>query len=419
VSESLPRRFRALLTQPRIPAVACWSVVSRLPVYLTSLAVVLVVREQGGSYAQAGVATALYTVGMAAGGPLIGRWLDRSGRRPALIATGLCYPAALAALVLATRPGSWGQPLAAVLAGAALPPANACMRALWARLPLPERDRETAYLWEALLTEALVIGSPLLLAALMLSGSAARALTVVALIGGTGALGLALVRLPQGTDPRRAAPQETPAPAGAERGAARPLLGPLREPAMAALATTMAACAVPIGLLTLAIPAFVSAHGSPKLTGAVYACWGVGSAIGALWLGRAEPSTPVHQRFPRLVLTYALGTGLTLAAGSPAALALALAVGGTPIALVSAAEMTLVSTVADSRFLGEAFTWASLATVLGDALGQQAGGLLMAPVGARGVFAVAFLTALAAAGLAFGSRGLLARGRATPHRCPV
>ncbi|MFD0385333.1 hypothetical protein ACFQ2B_32875 [Streptomyces stramineus] len=53
---------------------------------------------------------------------------------------------------------------------------------------------------------------------------------------------------------------------------------------------------------------------------------------------------------------------------------MALAVGSAPIALVSASEMTLVSTVADSRSLTEAFTWAMLATVAGDALGQQAGG---------------------------------------------
>ncbi|TFV29912.1 hypothetical protein E4K10_46230 [Streptomyces sp. T1317-0309] len=45
--------------------------VSRLPVYLVSLALILVVREQGGSYPQAGLVSALYTVGMALGSPLI------------------------------------------------------------------------------------------------------------------------------------------------------------------------------------------------------------------------------------------------------------------------------------------------------------------------------------------------------------
>ncbi|MER7847722.1 MFS transporter [Kitasatospora sp. NPDC096077] len=400
-ADTLATRVGALLRRPQVPAVAGWSVVSRLPVYLMSLATVLVVREQGGSFAQAGLTSALYTAGMAVGGPLVARRLDRAGRRPVLLATGLLYPAALAALAWGTRPGGWAQLVVAALAGIALPPANACMRSLWARLPLSDTERDTAYLWEAVLAEVLVIGAPLMLAALMLAGSAALALTVVAALGGTGALGLALVRLPTGTDP---------APS-AER---RDLLGPLRSPAMLALTAVMASCAVPIGLLTLAIPAFVAAHGSPGGTGAVYACWGVGSALGAVWLGRSQSDVPAPTRFPRLVLAYALGTGLTLTATSQPLLALALALGGAPIALVSAVEMTLVGAVADGRSLAEAFTWASLASVLGDAVGQQAGGLLVEPVGARGVFAVAFGAALAAAALAFACRPLLTRATTAP-----
>ncbi|MFD5419142.1 MFS transporter [Streptomyces sp. NPDC127069] len=402
MTSGLPRRFLDLLTRPRVAGAAWWSVVSRLPVYLMSLALVLTVREQGGSYAQAGLVAALYTVGMALGSPLIARRLDRNGRAVVLTATAVAYPLALAVLVWATRPGGWAQPATAVVAGMVLPPANACMRSLWARLPLREEERETAYLWEALLTEVLVIGAPLMLAALMLAGPAGAALTVIAVVGGVGTLGLAYTRLPAGTG---AAPQDPKGP--------RHPLGPLREPALLALAGIMAVSAVPIGLLTLAIPAFVDRHGAPGGAGVVYACWGVGSALGAVWLGRSQSEVAPQVRLARLLLAYAVGTGLTLLAGSQVGLAVALAVGSAPIALVSATEMTLVSGIAEERSMAEAFTWASLATVLGDALGQQAGGLLMDPFGPRTVFAVATGTALAAAALAFVCRGLLAR-RAAP-----
>ncbi|WP_327674439.1 MFS transporter [Kitasatospora sp. NBC_00458] len=415
MTSGLPRRFLDLLTRPRVAGAAWWSVVSRLPVYLMSLAIVLTVREQGGSYAQAGLVAALYTLGMALGSPLIARRLDRRGRSAVLTVTAVAYPAALAVLVWATRPGGWEQPAAAVVAGVVLPPANACMRSLWARLPLREEERETAYLWEALLTEVLVIGAPLMLAALMLVGSAGLALTTVAVLGGLGTLGLAHTRLPPGTeggggaDPDGAGPEAPKEP--------RQLLGPLREPALLALAGIMAVSAVPVGLLTLAIPAFVAEHGAPGGAGLVYACWGIGSALGALWLGRSQSRVAPQVRFPRLLLAYALGTGLTLLAGSQAGLAVALAVGSAPIALVSASEMTLVSGIADGRSLAEAFTWASLATVLGDALGQQVGGLLMDPLGPRAVFAVATCTALAAAGTAFACRGLLTRRSAPVVEC--
>ncbi|MFI2077775.1 MFS transporter [Streptomyces triculaminicus] len=407
MSNGLPRRFLELLTRRHVAGPAWWSVVARMPVYLMSLAMVLVVREQGGSYARAGLVAALYTVGMAVGGPLIARYVDRRGRRPVLVATGLLYPSALAVLVWATGPDDGAQPVVAAVAGVALPPANACMRSLWARLPLRDDEREIAYLWEALLTEVLVIGAPLMLAALMITGSASLALTTVATIGGVGALGLALTRLPAGTAAASPRPDGVP----------HSLLGPLREPAMLALTGVMAVCAVPIGLMTLAIPAFVDAHGSPGSTGVVYACWGVGSAVGALWLGRSQSEVAVHRRFPRLVLAYAVGTALPLLAVSELTLGVALAVGSAPIALVSASEMTLVSTVADGRLLTEAFTWASLATVVGDAVGQQAGGLLMEPVGPHGVFAAATGVALAGAALAFACRGLLGSRTTVPARC--
>ncbi|MFV0126438.1 MFS transporter [Streptomyces sp. HMX112] len=400
VASGVPRQFLVLLTRPHVAGAAWWSVVSRLPVYLMSLAMVLVVREQGGSYAQAGFVAALYTLGMAVGSPLVARRVDRQGRRAVLLVTGVVYPAALALLVWATRPGDWAQPVAAVAAGIALPPANAVMRSLWARLPLRDEERETAYLWEALLTEVLVIGAPLMLAGLMLFGSAGTAVVTVAAMGGAGALGLALTPLPSGV------PERGPADAD---GAGRPWLGPMRTPAMAVLTAVMATCAVPVGLLTLAIPAFVDQYGSTGGTGVVYACWGVGSALGALLLGRSKSEVAVHRRFPWLVLAFALGAGLPLLATSPLTLGVALAVGGLPIALVSASEMTLVSQVADGRLLAEAFTWASLATVVGDALGQQAGGLLVEAIGPRGVFAVALATALAGAVLAFGCQTLLGR----------
>ncbi|MER6913558.1 MFS transporter [Streptomyces sp. NPDC000594] len=399
----MPRRFLRLLTRPHVAGPAWWSVVSRLPVYLMSLAMVLVVREQGGSYAQAGLVSALYTLGMALGSPLVARRVDRAGRRGVLLGTGLVYPTALTALVWATGPATPAQLALAVAAGAALPPANACMRSLWARLPLRADERETAYLWEALLTELLVIGAPLMLAVLMAGGSAGLAVTTVAVLGGIGALGLALTPPhPDLAERERSATKEQDTPGG--------LFGPLRDPVLLALVAVMAGSAVPIGLMTLAIPAFVDRHGTPGHTGLVYACWGIGSAIGALWLGTSQSRRPVHRRFPWLVLAYAVGTALPLFATSETTLALALALGGAPIALVSACEMNLVGAVADSRFLTEAFTWASLATVLGEAVGQQTGGLLVEPIGPHGVFAVAVAAALTTALGAFGCRRLLTQG---------
>lgn len=420
------RKFLRLLQRPYVAGAAGWSVVCRLPVYLMSLAlvlVVLVVREQGGSYAQAGLVSALYAVGMAVGGPFVARRMDRTNPRNALLLTGLVYPSALTALVWWTEPATPGQLVLALTAGVALPPGNACMRSLWARIPLAEEERETAYLWEALLAELLITSAPLIFAVLMVTGSASTALTTVAVVGGVGAVGLGTTRLLRtrtagdGATPPGTAEDGTP-PESTGNQAARGVLGPIRNSGMPALLLVMAAASVPVGLMTLAIPAFVDEQGSPGHTGVVYACWGIGSAVGALLLGRSQSERPVHRRFPWLLLAYAGGTALPLLATSEVTLALALAVGSAPIALVSASEMSLVSRLADSDKAAEAFTWASLATVIGDALGQQIGGLLVEPLAARGVFAVAAIVSLAASAGAFAFRGLFA-GEHRPAPAPA
>ncbi|MBV9022713.1 MAG: MFS transporter [Streptomycetaceae bacterium] len=389
------RQFTRLFTRPKVARPVGWSVVSRLPVYLVSLALILVVRDQGGSYPQAGLVSALYTVGMALGGPLIARRMDRAGPRTVLLTTGLAYPAALVTLVWGTGPAAPAQLELAVLAGIALPPASAFMRTLWARLPLTDEERDTAYLWEATLAELLVICAPLIFAGVMIVGSAEEALTVVAVVGGAGTIGLALTPFPRTApdDASRSSPQ-----------APQRVWGPLADRDVRALILVVGVASVPIGLMTLAIPALVGDFGSPGATGVVYACWGVGSAVGALTLGHLQSTRPVHERFPRLLLVYAVGAALPVTATSELTLGLALAVGGAPIALVSACEMTLISRLADPQQQAETFTWLSLITVTGDAVGQQAAGLLIDPLGARTVFPVAACLCLAAMAAAFAFR---------------
>jgi MFS family permease len=390
------RRFVVLLTRSGVGSSAWWSVVARLPVYLMTLAIVLVVRERGGSYVWAGLVSALYTVGIAIVGPVIARWADRAGRRPVLLTTGLVFPLAVAGLVWLGRPGDVTQLVFALLAGAVLPPANSCIRSVWARLPLSPELRQTAYLWEALLTEVLLISAPVMLAVLMLTGSASRALSAVVVLGGVGAWGLAFSRTPESPGGASSSGTRNAAPAV------------LWNPSFRTLTGIMVAAEVPIGLTGIAIPAFVEQHGTPSHTGFIYACWGIGSALGAMLLGKASSATAAHRRFPRFLLAFAVGIGIPVLAWSDPALAVALAVGGTPLALISAGEMSLVSELADQRLLTEAFTWASTATVIGEAVGQQLGGILVESVGPRGVFLVALGFAAAVTLVAFACRGRLA-----------
>ncbi|MFJ5302755.1 hypothetical protein [Streptomyces sp. NPDC088350] len=66
----------------------------------------------------------------AIGGPLLGRLVDRTGRPRVLVGSAVVSGAGYALLALA--PGSlYGTLAGAVVAGAAAPPLEPCLRALW------------------------------------------------------------------------------------------------------------------------------------------------------------------------------------------------------------------------------------------------------------------------------------------------
>ena len=79
---SLNRRSAVYITVLRAPGVL-WlmvtSLVARLPLAMTGLAIVLRVSRASGSYGEAGAITAVYVVAGAIGSPVWGRLADRSG----------------------------------------------------------------------------------------------------------------------------------------------------------------------------------------------------------------------------------------------------------------------------------------------------------------------------------------------------
>ncbi|MEU7141638.1 MFS transporter [Nocardia sp. NPDC046473] len=385
------RRFLGFLTSPGVPGPAWWSVVSRLPMYLMALGLVLVIREQHGGYGYAGLGSACYTVGLGVGGPWVARVIDRH-HRPALFVTGAVFPILVVAATWLTGPGPAQLALMAA-AGVTQPPVLPYVRGLWARLARDRESLEIAYLWEALLGEALIIGAPLIFAVLMAGFSARAALTVVVILGGIGSWCVAVT---------------TGADTASRQRDGRPR-APFRNRGILALAGVMAACQLPLGMLTLAIPAFLDHDGrgaGSQRVALVFACWGIGSTVAAIWLGQRQSAVEDWRRLPWQILLFAVGIGLLGLTTSDVSLAVALAIGGAPIALISASEMSLCSRLSDQDSLAEGFMWATSATIAGDAVGKQFGGILIDLVGPHGVFVLAFACAAAAFAAAYACRGL-------------
>ena len=91
---------------------------------MVGLALLLLVREQGGSYAAAGAVSGAYFVATAVGAPIAGRLVDRRGQARILLPRALIFPALL---VCVCALALLDAPLAligggAAAAGALMPP---------------------------------------------------------------------------------------------------------------------------------------------------------------------------------------------------------------------------------------------------------------------------------------------------------
>src|SRR3954470_15800337 len=78
--------LREVLRRPDVTPLLLASVVGRFPLGMVPLALVLYARPDCGDYAAAGALAACWSLGLAAGTPLLGRLLDRRGLAPVLVA---------------------------------------------------------------------------------------------------------------------------------------------------------------------------------------------------------------------------------------------------------------------------------------------------------------------------------------------
>ena len=182
VTEAVPplglARYGALFRVPHVRRLVLSGMLARLPAGMIGLALLLLVRENGGSYAAAGVVSGGYFVATAIGAPIAGRRVDRRGQARILLARGVIFPALLAgvcALALLDAPLALVG-AAAAAAGALMPPIGASLRSLWPRMFADAELRAAAYALEASLQEITFIVGPLLVALLTAAVSPVLAL---------------------------------------------------------------------------------------------------------------------------------------------------------------------------------------------------------------------------------------------------
>ena len=382
------QRYATVLRGRGTAAPLTASIVGRLSLGMTGLALLLLVRDTTGSYASAGLVSAAYALAYGVFGPSRARAADRRGPVRALLLTAAVHPGAVLALVLLAVEAAptWTLVLPAVLGGATVPPHGPVMRALWGSL-LEGPARATAYSLESVVVELCFVLGPLLVTVLATTVAPAAAVLTAAGLAVAGALWQAATPAVRGVLPHP------------DAGGGR--VGPLASPAVRALLLTVAGIGVGFGALEVALPAFAEEQGSrPAAAGVLLAVWSAGSIVGGLVYGGLHLATPHRRQLPVLVAALAVGTALPLLAGGPVAMGVALFAYGLAIAPFSACNSVLLGEAAPPGTTTEAFAWNSSMIFGGAALGAALAGLLVERSGPTAGLAVTALAGLLALGAA-------------------
>lgn len=381
-------RYSAILAQPDLRSAIAASVLGRLPIGITGLAILMLAQDTSASFGKGGAVAAFYVAGLAIVAPLLGRLIDRRGPRGTLLFCALAFPATLAALVtvLTTAGSLWLAFALAAAAGGCFPPITVCMRTFFKQRLKDDLLLTTAYSLESVLIELIFILGPVLVAMFVALASPAAAVLFAAACGCAGTL---LFQRSHALLHWRIEP----------RGGAS-LFGPLAIPGFIPLLAVIVCYASAFGLVEIGTTAYAAEADNPALAGLLLGIMSIGSAAGGLVYGSRSWRLPLARQFPLMLGVMGLGVApLALLASAPA-FALWCLAAGVAMAPALIMQSMLVARISLPQHSTEAFTWSSTGLLAGVGLGLTLGGVLLEYARSPAVFAAAAGLSLAAGALA-------------------
>jgi MFS family permease len=387
-------RYAGVLRAPDLVRLMGAAVLARMPIGIDSLAIVLFVRGETGSFASAGLTAAAFGLGSGVTSPGQGRLIDRHGHARVMLPLAVLHAAALGALV---GLGLAGAPvvvlvLCGLAAGMTVPPVGFVVRPMLPGL-LGERDDllPSAYALDGIAIEMVFISGPLLTAVVVSVASPAVALLVACGFAVVGTLVLVTApasrawRPSESTDERR-------------------LIGALASPGVRTIVAATAPVGFALGATEVTMTAFASHHGSRAAAGALLALWALGSAAGGLAYGARDHALEPGARWVRLAAVFPLCSAPLLLGPSIAGMAPLAFVAGLCLAPLLASVNQLVGDVAPPGSVTEAFAWPITAIALGASAGSACAGAIAQTWGWREGF-----VAVVAAGVVGGFVAVLRR----------
>ena len=265
--------YRSVLSRPGALKFSAAGLVGRLPLAMAGLGIVLLVQHETGSYGVAGGVSAAYLAANAILAVPMGRVVDRFGQGTVLSVTSLAFGAAMAFLIITIQADLpiGATYVAAAIAGASLPPVDACVRTRWAHVLDEAHEVETAYALEAVVDESVFISGPILvtvLATLVHPTAGIAAATVSGLVGGLWF-----------------ASQRATAPPAHPRDRSQGKAAPLPWRTLVPVGVVCVALGTLFGSAEVTTVAFADEHDAKSVAGGLLAIWALGSLLAGLIYG--------------------------------------------------------------------------------------------------------------------------------------
>ncbi len=357
--------YRVVLARPGALAFSATGLVSRLPLSMLGLSIVVIVAARTDSYAFAGTVSAAYVLAAAATAPLQGRLIDTWGQSRVLTLWALGFGTGVTLLVLAIA-GDAATPLphlAAVVAGAATPQTGNMVRARWSHLlgdprTTDPKELNTAFALEAVLDEVVFIVGPVLATWVTLQ---VHEFAGIGLAGVAGTLGSLALGVQHATAP----PVVRRAP-----GPRVPLDGRVLVPVVVA----SIGIGIIFGAAEVVVVALTQEQGRPGLAGVMLAVWAAGSLGAGLAVGLLPAPADVVGRLRVSLLALTLSFVPLALLPQLQWAAVCLFVGGAAISPTLVAAVHLVRASVPEARLTEALSWTTLGLSVGVAPGAALSG---------------------------------------------
>jgi len=391
----LTARYGAILRLPDVARIMALTFIARMPVGTLTLSLLLHVRALTGSFAIAGTTVGTYLTASSLAAPFVGRWVDRRGAMPPLIATGVLFPVSVGMLLFA---GNFslslaGIHVAAACAGICAPPITGLTRTILRQRFANEGERRTAFALDSVLVEMVFTVGPLLVAAMLASGSPHAALamswvfTIVSVPLFVGSRALRYLK--------------------AQPAAARSLLGPVADARLVHVFLLTIVIAMGFGCIEVGYPGFGAAMGTVAIGGVLLACNSIGSALGGFAYGGLHLGVPPQRILPRVLAIMVVPLALHTLTMNVWLLCVLAFCSGALIAPALTSVMLVISAHAPERYATEAFTWSSTCILGGIGLGAMVAGRVVQAWGPQAVLGLAACTMTIAALLALRLQSLL------------